>query len=88
MEYMSQSVVILSGMFASRSESNMESKDPASASFSAMDEGSSPRAVEGEFADATLPASEAMGSFDCARLRVANSRFAQDDSVCLKRGLL
>ena len=78
MEYVSQSLVILSGMFASRSEANMKSKEPASASFSATDAGRSPRAVEEEFPAATLPASEGMGSFDCA----------QDDSVCFKRFLL
>jgi hypothetical protein len=67
MEYMSQSPVILSGVFASRSESNMESKDPASPSFFAADARRFPRAVEREFPDTTLPASEDMGSFDCAQ---------------------
>jgi hypothetical protein len=85
---MNQSLVILSGMFAPQSGTNMESKDPEGASFLAADAGYSPRAVEGEFPDTTLPAFERMGSFDYARLRFANSRFAQDDSVCFRRGLL
>ncbi len=80
---MNQSPVILSGMFASQSGANMESKDPASASFFAADARRSLRAVEGEFRDKTLQASERMGSFDCARLRFANSHFAQDDSGLL-----
>jgi hypothetical protein len=83
MEYMNQSPVILSGMFVSRSEANMESKDPEMASFFAADGRRSPHAVEREFPDAKLRASEFMGSFDYARLRFANSRFAQDDSGLL-----
>jgi len=83
MRYMSQSPVILSGIFASRSEANIESKDLKTVSFSAADGRCSPRAVEGEFPDATLLASERVGSFDYAGLRFANSRFAQDDSGLL-----
>ena len=84
MRDMNQSPVILSGMFASQSGANMESKDPVtSASFFAADARRSLRAVEGEFRDKTLQASERMGSFDCARLRFANSHFAQDDSGLL-----
>ena len=85
---MNQSFVILSGMIASQSEAIMESKDPATASFSVMDEGRPPRSVEEEFPDETLPRSERMRSFDCARVHFVNSCFAQDDSVCLGRGLL
>ncbi len=77
---MSHNPVILSGMFASRSEANMESKDPNASALFTADARRSPRAVGREFPDAALPGSQRMGSFDCARFRFANSRFAQDDT--------
>jgi hypothetical protein len=70
-------------MFASRSEANMESKDPDASRSFAVDARHSLRAVEREFPDTGLPVSQSMGSFDYARLRFANSRFAQDDSGLL-----
>ena len=77
------SLVILSGMVVSRSEATLESKDLASASFFAEDDGRFSGGFEraGQFLGTTLLTLYSKGSFDCARVRFANSLSAQDDNA-------